>query len=689
MFESVIQGITESHFPLISVRQRSNEDPWITNGIRRRAKKKRRLYRRRGRTAAWKKTDADLQADISEKRQEFVEKLLQDPAKNYYRAVKQLGAPGTKREWSVRDLFLGDSAQTAGAEVLEFFSNVRGDGQPMEIPPTPSPGPPDAGLGVFDVPRVTKLLQGHKKVRSTVEGDPMPHLVRKFPELFAVPVAKIFNSINETGRWPVKWKKEPITVIPKNPKPSGLAECRNISCTLYLSKVLEGVLLQKLRQELVVDPDQYGGEKGCGDEHMIVEIWDRILSVMDEGDAAACLLGLDFEKTFNRMDHGQCLKQLRILGASESSIMLVKSFHHGREMSVTIDGIYCGTRKIVRVTTQGLTQPRPIEGSLPLPPTNVSGPPPLDSVFEDVPPLPRPDSTPGTRFFSGSDSDDLEGVNFWDNSSSFHSYDGGGLGADSLHSPYGSWTEVLDKNGVVTFKYVDDTTAFEAVPMNTAVKHLSTGPTVESVYPAGLERALVDVAESAEEIGMRVNVKKTQLLCISPNNSSITSACVRAEEGDIWSGPTMKLVGFTFSSSPTAEAHIIAIREEYRRKVWFLFHLREAGVKGINLYKLYYCYIRSRIEYLSAAYLSMLLKGQSGALERLHRHALRVCFGFIGDIRATMAYLAIDTLQERRERRSDAFITKAARNPRFQHWFPLRPVMGMQLRRRREIEEVK
>ena len=97
VFESVIQSSTDSHFPLISVRQRSNEDPWITNGIRRRAKKKRRLYRRRGRTAAWKKADADLQADISEKRQEFVEKLLQDPGKNYYRAVKQLGHLNRRR----------------------------------------------------------------------------------------------------------------------------------------------------------------------------------------------------------------------------------------------------------------------------------------------------------------------------------------------------------------------------------------------------------------------------------------------------------------------------------------------------------------------------------------------------------------------------------------------------------------
>ena len=66
-------------------------------------------------------------------------------------------------------------------------------------------------------------------------------------------------------------------------------------------------------------------------------------------------------------------------------------------------------------------------------------------------------------------------------------------------------------------------------------------------------------------------------------------------------------------------------------KVWLLFHLHEAGIKGVNLFRLYCVYIRSRIEYLSAAYHSILLAGQAEALERLHRYAVRVCFGFGGN----------------------------------------------------------
>lgn len=147
----------------------------------------------------------------------------------------------------------------------------------------------------------------------------------------------------------------------------------------------------------------------------------------------------------------------------------------------------------------------------------------------------------------------------------------------------------------------------------------------------------------------------------------------------------MKLVGFTFGDNPTVGPHIEAVHEDFICKVWMLFHLREAGIKGRNLYQLYCCYIRSRIEYLSPAYHSMLLKGHVELLERLHRYALRVCFGFEGDIRDTMIQLGLETLATRRQRRVDKFIAKSAANPQFQHWFPAREGGERYLRSHRRV----
>ena len=265
--------------------------------------------------------------------------MIDLPGKSFFSAVKQLAGHDGNRSWSVRDLFPRRTEREVGNEVLSYFSGVGGD-----EPPSPRPyiAPiADAGLRPFDAGRAESLLRRHKKTKSAVPGDPMPHLIQGFPAVFAPAVAEIFNEVNVTATWPAAWKREYLTIIPKSPRQSCLSECRNISCTAYLSKVLEGVLLEKLRQELQPDPDQFGGEKGCGAEHMMVEIWDKILRVMDEGDQAACLLGIDFEKAFNRMDHGHCLRQLKTLGSSDSSLALVSSFLSNRSMTIILNGVNC------------------------------------------------------------------------------------------------------------------------------------------------------------------------------------------------------------------------------------------------------------------------------------------------------------------------------------------------------------
>ena len=206
---------------------------------------------------------------------------------------------------------------------------------------------------MFTLESVVKLLNESKKTDSIVHGDPLPNLIRQFPEAFAQPVMKIFNAINDTGRWPVTWKTEYLTIIPKTPNPADLSECRNISCTSVFSKILEGRVLDKLRRELTADLDQYGGKPKCGAEHMLIDLWEKIMTTLEGGGDAALLLGIDYEKAFNRMEHSVCLSQLRRLGASYSSVSLVRAFLEGRRMTISIDGVMAAPIPINRGSPQG------------------------------------------------------------------------------------------------------------------------------------------------------------------------------------------------------------------------------------------------------------------------------------------------------------------------------------------------
>lgn len=72
---------------------------------------------------------------------------------------------------------------------------------------------------------------------------------------------------------------------------------------------------------------------------MMVELWDKILHVITGGDQAAYLLGIYFEKAFNRMDHGHCLRQLKLMGASDSSLALVASVLADRSMTINLSRV--------------------------------------------------------------------------------------------------------------------------------------------------------------------------------------------------------------------------------------------------------------------------------------------------------------------------------------------------------------
>ena len=691
-FERTITTLTDLHFPFKTFRRRSNEKPWITNGIRKRSRRKRQIFRRRGRLPSWRNLSKDLEKEVRESKEAFVEDAISkgNNGKSFYAAVKKLSGPGGTSNWSVTELFPGETSEAICDKVIQYFTSVGGTQEGDPVPYGPEP-PVDIRFTVSDV---AEMLRALKKKDSHVEGDPLPHLVRAMPELFAVPMATIFNKACYTGTWPEKWKIEHITVIPKVKNPGSLSETRNISCTSLMSKVLEGALLQVLRSELEPDPDQYGGIKACGAEHMLINIWDAVLTAMDGGDEAAVLLGIDFQKAFNRMEYSACIQQLELLGASQGTIGMMKSFLRGRKMKMSLNGVTSSPVTILRgspqgsvmgcalycATTQLLQKPRQVPRLMAV----ESGPRAnQEAQWSPIsePALPRIPRAPGERlrfFNASSDSEGSEDdVRFWEVMDS----------ADTEDHNSSNGGDPNDEN-LGTFKYIDDTTLVHSVLLSSAIRHFTTAVTVEELDLRALEERFMTLLGNAEDIGMKINCSKTQLLIMSPNNGCNTVGNLNTPEGPVGSIDTMRLVGFDFGSSPDVSAHVQSIVEKFRIRVWLLFHLREAGIKGNNLFKLFCVYIRSVIEYCSPVYHAMLNRGQSGRLEGLQRHAARICFGYHGDIRALMQEKNMRTLEARRNDRVDSFIKKAVNHPRFGPlWFRLRPDSGHDLRGRRHFQE--
>ena len=171
---------------------------------------------------------------------------------------------------------------------------------------------------------------------------------------------------------------------------------------------------------------------------------------------------------------------------------------------------------------------------------------------------------------------------------------------------------------------------------------------------------------------MIVNCKKTNMLCISELKSYIARAYIRDLEGNvIRSQESMKILGFSFSSSPDMSVQVEAIRKGFMARIWSLRHLGHRGLGTADLLKVYESILLPIHDYCSCVYNSSLTVTQMSALERLQAQALKAIYGYEHSYRALLELTGLSTLQERRNMRSDKFVAKCLANPKHKAWFPI------------------
>ena len=270
-FQAWTTALTDELFPMKTVRCRNNEPPWMTDGIRRIAKHKIRVFKREKKSPLWWQLQRQQDVPLKQSQEAYVDRITKagTNTRKYFEAVKQLGGRAANTGWDLTDLYPGKPPEEAGREAADYFTRITDLFDPLEEGEVVG-----AGMALREpVTReeVAKRLREAKKPSSSVEGDLLPRVVKAHHQQLVEPVTEIFNAVFRTGKWPTAWKDETTVVIPKVPNPEGLGDCRNISCTPFLSKVLEGILLDDLRASIPVDPIQYGGIKGCSVDHLLVD----------------------------------------------------------------------------------------------------------------------------------------------------------------------------------------------------------------------------------------------------------------------------------------------------------------------------------------------------------------------------------------------------------------------------------
>ena len=688
--QMTLDEMMDRHFPVKVVKKKESDLPWYNNVARRMTKKKLAIYKSEGKSDRWTAQSEKLEKYLSRGRQVFLQnqrEKVTNPktSAQFFKNVKAFKGADRPKDFNIRELRPGKSDQEIADEVAAFFNRISDEFQPLQPDQVPTTYTRD--LPLLSPAQVQEMLLKSKKTTSMVPGDIFPKLVNRCSAMLAWPLSAIFNQIIRFHVWPVHWKREYVTVIPKKTAPGDFADLRNISCTLFFSKVFERYVLARMQEEISLKPNQFGGVRGCSTTHMIITILQEICENAEDYRSATVLCAIDFAKAFNRMSFQHCLEAIRKKNASSNIIALVATFLTDRTMTVRVGNSY--------------SEPLPVSGGCPQ--GSILGVSLFNNTTEDLEenfvdferrrmghithdPVPREptvlqhadrqparsspirDSSPPQSDLSPIGLRPTAGEEFVPKLSLIPKPQPV-LTVPPVEHKVG--TQVLTEKAVRIVKYVDDIISIDKVNYGPIPIVIQPGGSFKIKLCINTNNAFVSISTKAEEIGMIVNSAKTKLLAVSDALNYRPKAYILDSQGNrIESENVMNILGFRFSDRPNVNAHVDFVLSILRRKYWSLYHLRRVGFNEVELVRVYRTVLLPVPDYCCPAYHPMLTDLQDQLLERAQIGALRAVFGYGLSANDLRKEAGIETLRERRIRLTDNFANKCLTSPRFGEWFP-------------------
>ena len=698
VFQAIIDDLMNLHFPLKTVKRKSDDLPWINDTARKKIAKKKAVFKDEAKSERWKAIRDDLDRYLEKRKEKFLQKqrdslLGPEADKQFYKNVSAFKTADKPKSFNVRDLRPGKSDQEVADEVASYFNKISNEFSPLQ--PHEIPATYHRDLPLLSPILVEGRLKKCRKPSSMVNGDIFPKMVNACAPYLAAPLCDIYNCILTSYVWPLGWKREYVSTIPKKKLPSDFADLRNISCTLLFSKVFEAYVLQCAMEEITLKGNQFGGVKGCSTTHMLIELMQEICSNAEDYRSATIVTAIDYAKAFNRVSYQQCLRAFEKKRSSTPILRLLATFLTNRTMSVRVGTAWsepldvnggCPQGSILgvflfNITTEDLEEEfeeferRRIGLDRDQETQSAASPPERNPVREDLPPA---TSSPVRRSVPAFPLSPI----------------GGGVfrmvGARNIrlnqnvrNAPSGFYlpptevkvgTQVLVQKPVKVMKYVDDNIICERLNFgNVSVLENDRYGKHKIRQALSSQNAFMSITTAAMRKGMKVNESKTNLLCVSDSLNFRTLTFIEGSKGErIECKKHMKVLGFYLSDRTGVSRHVEEIAKKMRQKYWVLYHLRRLGFTETELVRVYKSNLLPTMDYCCPVYHSMLTDLQDQALENAQVGALRCIFGYGMSARKLRQRAGLSTLRARRVEFTDKFAVKCAASDRFGGWFPLK-----------------
>ena len=419
--------------------------------------------------------------------------------------------------------------------------------------------------------------------------------------------------------------------LKKVPTPITFNDIRAISVSPMLPSQFEKIVVRWLLSYIgpKIDWAQYGGMKGCSVTHLLVEILTFIHYNLDlRNRQGVVLTAVDYNKAFNRQDHGNFLTILHDMGVPGWLLHILKGFLTQRTMVMRYG--------------QAHSQQKLMPGGGPA------------------------GTTLGLLMF-------IVLINFTADPGEKQAW--GAL----LSSPLRGRKPIV----LTHAKLVDDATIGESVSLD---KSLVKKPVSDWVSPVTFRsryhlvlpprdnrthHELESMSSYAAANHMVINEKKTKVMLFNPPRRSIDFFPELSLNNRILDVvPYLRLVGVTISDDFTWVKNTDNMVRKAYAKVWILRRLKALGASRRSLLNIYTKHIRCILEFACPAWNGALTLKESRKLERVQRVVMKLIFE--SENKSYKSLLAENKLQKLSDRRTHLalkFAKKAFLHDKFKSWF--------------------
>ena len=161
----------------------------------------------------------------------------------------------------------------------------------------------------------------------------------------------VFLRLVRLGSFPACWRQSNVTLIPKGPLSSSVANYRQISKTSVLSKVFERLVSVGIGRFMessgVLPTTQFAYRKCLGTCDALFCVSYTLQSTYESGQEAR-IVQIDFSAAFSRVKNQGIIYKLCSEGIAGSMLSLLTQFLSNRSQYVMVDG--CWSKLVIIVS---------------------------------------------------------------------------------------------------------------------------------------------------------------------------------------------------------------------------------------------------------------------------------------------------------------------------------------------------